>query len=278
MVTFKHCSINGQIQPYSQATVHYSNIAYCYGFGVYESLKVRNGVLYFLDQHAERLINSARVIDLTHSFSEEDIKSYIQELANETTETSYNIKALLIGGKDPQIAIFPLAPLFPDKKLYKKGVSMTVREYERLWPNAKTLSMLGSYKAYTQAKAVGCYDALLTDGEGLIREGTRTNVFFVKDKSIYHPPLAKVLLGVTFMTVRHVAEQNGYKLIEKEISIKDVAKYDGGFLTSTSSKILPIASIDGVQYRAIATPILELIQHYNRFLISCKGILEQASS
>src|SRR3989344_2916463 len=83
---FKYFSHNGEILPIEQAVVPLSNIEYAYGFGVYESIRVANGVQYFVEDHIGRLMESARIIKLEHPFSPDLIRQSIVELLgkNET--------------------------------------------------------------------------------------------------------------------------------------------------------------------------------------------------
>lgn len=280
---FSFFSKNGQIFPREEATIPISNIEYSYGFGVYETLKVRNGVLYFVDQHVERLFHSAEIIGLTHSFTKESIKQYLQELLHalgfDSSDTSAcNIKMLLIGGKEPLLYIIPLRPLFPDRKLYSHGAKTLTVHYERLFPHAKTLNMLGSYLAYKKAKENGCYDALLLNNEGYITEGTRTNFFTIKDKTIFSPPEKDILEGVTRLTVLYSAKQHGFTIKEKEIMFSNLNEYEGAFLTSTSSKIIPIKQIDDFVFSEIPQQLKDLMHEYNSFLNESQGILSVSSS
>jgi len=222
--------------------------------------------LYFVDQHVERLLYSATAIGLEHKFTKTYVKKKIIELVQKLEQDSYKIKLLLIGGNEVSLTILPLAPLYPNRKFYKKGVSLILEKYERKYPTAKTLNMLGSYIAYKKAKEVGCYDALLVDNKGIVLEGTRTNLCFVKGKNIYHAPLSRMLSGVTLMTLKPIAISLGFKFIEKELSVNSIAKFDGGFLTSTSSKILPIRKIGQVEYSEIHPSIKGLMKSYNDYL------------
>lgn len=274
-MNFKYYSKNGTILPNSKALVPLENITFQYGFGVYETLKVRKGVLYFVKQHVERLMLSAKIINLEHVFEKEKIEKYINELITANKIESANIKMLLMGGKtalEAELFILPLAPLYPDRKLYSKGAKVMTVEYERFLPNAKTLNMLPSYIFYTNAKKSGCYDALFVDRGKNVLEGTRTNFFVVKENNIITPPIDKVLEGVTRMTVINCALKNGYKVIEQDIPYANLKYYDGAFVTSTSSKIVPIIQIDGFRYNEISDNIKRLIKVYDEFLNESNGI------
>jgi branched-chain amino acid aminotransferase len=273
MSDFPTFSKNGVILPTTQATVSLMDIEYSYGYGVYETLKVRNNIVYFVDQHIERLNHSAVVIGIPLPFPPEKIKHFLTEYRESLQTPACNIKILVIGGKNPTLNIFASAPLFPDRKLYARGARLITYNYERLFPTAKTLNMLPSYLAYKKAKEQQCYDALLLDHNRIILEGTRTNFCLVKNHSILRAPRDRVLGGVTFLTLEHVAKDAEFTVTEDEISINDINKYDGAFITSTSTKIMPVATIDHFSFPKIPDTIKTLMYAYDAFLDTCNGVL-----
>ena len=268
---FQYFSKNGKLLPTSEAVVSVFNIEYAYGFGVYENIRVQDRHPYFLSDHVDRLLYSALSVGLNHTLSKGDIARAITELVSAISENgllssplegevsrardggvkaktanTYNLKILLIGAKNPadaELLILPLAPLFPNKKCYTQGAGALAVNHVRLFPTAKTLNMLPSYYFYTQAKAKGYYDVLFMDAENNILEGSRTNFFAIKNKTIYTAPAEKVLEGVTKKYVLQVAREHGYSIVEQDISLTSIGEYDGAFLTSTSSKIVPLTSI-----------------------------------
>lgn len=265
---FKFFSQNGKILPIEQAVIPLSNIEYTYGFGVYENVRVSNGVVYFLKDHTERLLESAKTIGLTHLFDAEFIKNSISDLIRDYKSETFNLKILLIGGATKEKAllnILCLNPLFPDKKLYRDGAEFITYNYERSFPHAKTLNMLESYLAYKKAKEKKAYDALLINHNDFILEGTRTNFFCIKDKTIYTPFEKDILLGVMRKVMIKVASENNYQIVEKNIKPEDIKSYDGAFVTSTSSKIIPIKSIDGNLFN-VPKDLKELMKLLNDFL------------
>ena len=272
---FGYFSKNGQILPINEAIIPIENIEYSYGFGVYETIKVRNGVLYFASQHIDRLFKSAEIIGLFHPYGKAQIKTYLEDLIDKLKPESCNIKMLLIGGREPLLFITALAPLFPDRKLYSQGVKTITVRYERLLPNAKTLNMLPSYMAYKKAKESDCYDAIYIDSEGFITEGTRTNFFAIKGSILFSPPEPKILAGVTRKTVLFVAKKYGFKVQEKNISLAKIGQYDGAFLTSTSTKIIPIRQIDDFIFAEIPAKLRELMSAHDTFLKESKGIFKE---
>jgi len=275
-MTFNYFSKNGALLPIEEAAIPLASIEYSYGFGVYESIRVVSGQVYFIADHIERLIESAKIIGLEHSFTEIEIEASVHQLIAKNDVQTCNIKVLLIGApnkEDAQLFIICLNPLFPDRKLYRDGAAVTSYKYERAFPHAKTLNMLQSYLAYREAKKLGAYDALLINREDYVTEGTRSNFFCIKDKTIYTPPEKDILLGVTRKALLKVAVDNGYKVLEKSIKVEDISEYDGAFISSTPSKIVPIKNIDGQDLRSIPEELKKLMGLFDDFLAKCNGKL-----
>lgn len=275
-MTFNYFSKNGEILPIKEAVTPVSSIEYAYGFGVYETIRLSNGVIYFLKDHLERLEESAQIINLDHNFTPGDITVYISDLISKNNIQTCNLKLLLIGAprkENAQLFILCLNPLFPDRKLYRDGADFITYNYERAFPHAKTLNMLQSFLAYKKANEAGSYDALLINREGNITEGTRTNFFCIKDKTIYTPPEKDILLGVTRKAILKVALEDGYEIQEKNIKIQDIENYDGAFISSTSSKIIPIKKIDNLALKHYPDTLRNLMNKYSDFLDKCGGKL-----
>lgn len=240
-------SLNGVLRPQTEAVVPLDDLAFAYGFGVYETLKVRRGLLYFPELHEERLWHSARTIGLEHPFQPGDFQRFLEALVQANGTVDANLKALLVGGpaaSDARLAILQLAPLFPDRKNYKLGGTAITWKGERVYPQAKTLNMLVSYLAYREARNRDAYDALLVNRHGQITEGTRTNFFVTDGVSFACAPADQVLEGVTQLTVRQVLRELGIPLEERPLPLAERGDWQGAFLTSTSTKILPLRQID----------------------------------
>jgi len=270
---FKYFSKNGKLAPIEEAVVSLSNIEYQYGFGVYETIRVKHGIPYFLTDHLERLMESARIIGLTHEFTKEKVEKSIGDLIKKSGKDTYNLKVLLIGGAQPSLSILPLNPKFPDKKLYRDGAHFITVEYERAFSQAKTLNMLQSYLAYQKAREEAAYDALLVNGKGCITEGTRTNFLCIKGRTLFSPPESDILPGIMRKAVLKNARDQGFELVEKDLRFSDIVESDGAFITSTSSKILPVRSIDSQEFKEIPENLQELMDSFDTFLNECKGVL-----
>ncbi len=268
------CCINGEIKTTSEAVIPLTQIESQYGFGVYETIKVRNSIVYFIDQHIERLFHSATLLSLEHSFKKKQITEYILNYLKELDEESSNIKLLLYGsGTQGEATCIILAshPLYPDRKWYKKGVKLMSYQYERWMPQAKSLNMVASYFIYKKAQQEHCYDALLYDHNKNILEGTRTNIYLIKGNTIYAAPKDTILEGVTMMSLEKVINKSQFNVKFQLVPLNKINTYDGMFLTSTSSKILPIKQVDTFIFPEISSSIFELMKLYDDALAKSNG-------
>ena len=265
-MSFSFFSRGGVILPVEQATVPLASIEYSYGFGVYETIRVSHGIARFVDEHCRRLQLSADAIGLEHSYQPSEIERYITDIIAANEVETCNIKVLLIGGKtatDAELYILCLAPYFVERKLYKTGCHCVTYEYERMYPHSKTLNMLPSYLAYRGAQSQGAHDALLINRRGEITEGTRSNFFALKDKTIYSPPEDEILLGVTRDHVLALAKEQGFDIVHQPIPLDTLSSYDAAFLTSTSAKILPLHTVDDIILPIIPAALHSLIKVFN---------------
>jgi branched-chain amino acid aminotransferase len=273
----EYFSHNGQVRPINVAIIPLGNIEYSYGFGVYETIRVLHGIIYFLQEHLIRLFESAAMIGLEHEFGVGGIEDHIHVLLTANKLEDCNIKMLLIGGrtaKQSNLYILTLNPLYPDRKLYRDGAHLVTYNYERFLPHAKTLNMLPSYLAYKQASKAGAYDALLIDRSNCITEGSRTNFFALKSRTIISPPESKILLGVMRSVVLQVAKSLQISIVERDIALDELAFFDAAFLTSTSSKVMPIRSIDDSILPAMPEILRSLMGGLDMFLKNCNGRMQ----
>jgi branched-subunit amino acid aminotransferase/4-amino-4-deoxychorismate lyase len=123
--------------------------------------------------------------------------------------------------------------------------------------------MLPSYLARRDARTAGAYDALLINRDDCITEATACNFFALRGKTIFSPPEAEILLGVTRDNLLKVARKHGYEVREQSLQLAGIKEFDNVFLTSTSSKVMPIRSIDTFVWEEFSPPLRELMQLFD---------------
>ena len=266
---------NGEIVDYEAAKVSLDDIDALYGYGVYETLKVRKGILYYPQFHEERLLNSARIIGIRHNLVPGDLTAGLKKLIRAASDaaTNSNLKVVLLGhsGRPADLYAFVTNPLYPDRKQLKHGASALVYEGERHFPAAKSLSMLMSTIAFRSAQAVGAYDALLLTRDGRLTEGTRTNLFCFRPPKqgvavVLTPLKTEVLEGITRRTVIECLGAAGYELREQSLLLEDLigAEPPAVFLTSTSTKILPLRELILPDGQRIPLEVPPLVREFQR--------------
>jgi len=248
------------------------------GYGVFETMRSYKGNIVYLDAHLERLIKSAKLLGLNFNYSKKYLESVVKKSVNiEKFNDSY-VKLLAFLGQDKTniaIIVKRYNP-FPEKK-YNRGFKIRVSPYQ--WTpdpqlgRIKTLSRVGLELAYNRARKQGLDEAILLNNKGSIVEGTRTNIFLVKNKKIITPSLeCGCLAGITRKVVFDLAKINGIKIIEEKINLKDLLAADEAFLTNSLLGIMPARDYK----RKSRGPVTDfLIQEYKNILEKEKSCLKK---
>ncbi|MBL8965733.1 MAG: aminotransferase class IV [Spirochaetaceae bacterium] len=220
-----------------------------YGYGCYETLKVREGLLYFASLHAERLLASARVLGIGRLPEAAAVTAGLERLVAANAIPDCNVKLLLYGreGGAADWFAFLLPPLRPPAGSRERGVDCLAYRGERHFPNAKSLSMLLSTVAFREAARLGAWDALLVNRRGELTEGTRTNLFYLdptRDGVLYTPPAVDCLSGITRHTLAEALAERGVRVEERRLTLGEASSAALSlFVSSTSSLLLPVRRI-----------------------------------
>lgn len=231
---------NGQVKPGNEFIVSENT------GGIYEVLRVYKGVPLFVEEHLERFYFSAKLARREIKFTKSEISGFISLLINENQISEGNI---LISCKNNLKAFF-IKHNYPEEKWYETGVLCGILYAERENPNAKVFQTSVRQRADTLIVQEGYYEVVLVDHSGYITEGSRSNVFFVKEENLYTPPGKGVLLGITRQKTLQLASELGFKIIEEDILLKHLNDFDGLFLTGTSPKILPVSTVGNFTFNA----------------------------
>ncbi len=265
----KYVLYNGSLLPAEKAQLPISRREVLFSFGIYESLKVRGGVPLFVDEHLERLEESARILDLKHSYDPDHFIDSIQKLvkANEMDEATLRIQ--MFGGEDAfyYVVPFPL-PKYPEW-YYTDGVRTISYEGERVMPRAKSNCLLLNYIALREAHRRDAVEALLVNREGNALEGTRSNLYAFHQGSVITPE-KDILYGVTRKHILEWCTDSGYSVAFGPLPISAVLnkEYEGLCISSTSMGVVPIRQVDEVEMPSIEqqSDFFEFITQVNQHL------------
>ncbi|MBS5823933.1 MAG: aminotransferase class IV [Clostridium argentinense] len=210
---------------------------------LYEVIRIIDGKPLFLKEHIERLENS---IELTHEeivINKEGFSKDILELIEVNKNYEGNVKVIL---DKEDIYIFFINHSYPTEDMYNNGVKTILYFGERENPNAKVINNKFREKVNSEIKANDAYEAILVDRNGYITEGSRSNIFMVKDEVVLTAPLKDVLPGITRMKIIEACKSLKLKVEEKPISYTEISTLDGLFISGTSPKVLPINSVGDI--------------------------------
>ncbi|KAB3526628.1 aminotransferase class IV [Alkaliphilus serpentinus] len=236
---------------------------------VYEVIRVLSGVPLFVEEHIDRLQNSLRLLNNHYEINACKLLEDINRLIENNGFPDENIKIIInqLNKSKPDTYIFFIPSSYPSQKEYNFGVATILFPAERHNPNAKVVAKEQRELISLTLKEKGAYEALLVNNEGYITEGSRSNVFFVKDEIVYTPPADQVLEGITRKRVITLCKDLGIVIIEKSFSSNTVHKMDAVFMTGTSPKVLPITVIDDRIFDSPKNPIvLKIMKAYNNLI------------
>lgn len=229
---------------------------------IYEVIRVIDGVPIFLEEHLDRMFTSARIINYDMLYSKDQIKESIKEVILKNKVHNQNIK--LLGSKIDDKMVFLVYfvdSFYPPKEYYSSGIKTIIFEHERDNPNAKIQKDDFRKKVKEAMDMNDAFEALLINNDGYILEGSRSNMFFVKDNKIFTAPSNQVLLGITRKYIFNIAEILNIDIVEEAIHMDDIKDLQGAFMSGTSVGVLPISRIDT---RVIQSTDNEIIKRLNK--------------
>ena len=253
--------IDGKYYSKDDAKISVFDHGLLYGDGVFEGIRMYNGRIFRLEDHLDRLYDSARTIDLCIPLTKEEMAEAMKETIRRNNLKNGYIRPIVTRGigdlglcptKCPKATVIIIAvewgAMYGD--LYEKGlraVTVSIRRNPAcaLPPNVKSLNYLNNILAKIEANCKGGDEAIMFDMAGHISEGSGDNIFIVKNGIIYTPPTLNNLKGITRLVVLELARQLGLTLNESNIGYFDLYTADEVFVTGTAAEVAPIVYIDG---------------------------------
>ena len=220
------------------------------GKSLYEVIRIIDGKPLFLQRHLERLKNSAKLADVELWLAEEQIKERIAKLTNENDISIGNVKLVFSFDKNNIFLAYFVKHHYPAKEDYENGVKTIFYHGERKNPNAKIINMQFRIAVDKEIREENAYEAILVDRNGYITEGSKSNIFMVRGRTIITSPLEDVLPGITRNVIIEVCREMALEVEEKKIHYKDVKDLDALFISGTSPKVLPINEVGGTEFNS----------------------------
>lgn len=261
--------LDGQFVNEDEARISVFDHGFLYGDGIFEGIKVYAGRIFALDEHVDRLFESAQSIQLVLPLDRAQMKQAIIETVRRNNLQDAYIRPVASRGKgalglDPRtcaratvVIIVVAETRHPESgataSMPGQGIRVMTTAIRRngpdvLSPRIKSTNYLNNILAKLQANAAGVQDALFLNEQGHVCELTGNNLFVVRQSELITPPVwTGILDGITRRTVLSLARQAGMTTTEAPLTLHDLYTADECFCTATRIEIVPIGWVDGRQ-------------------------------
>ena len=253
--------IDGEFLPSDEAKISVFDHGLLYGDGVFEGIRCYNGYVFKLDDHLERLYDSAKSLMLRIPIPIEEMAQAVLETLRRNQLREGYIRLVVtrgVGdlGLDPDKCPKPSIIIIADKialypqNYYEDGLEIVTVSIRRNYPEAinpkiKSLNYLNNILAKIEAKQSGAVEALMLNNDGYVVECSGDNIFLVKNELIITPPTyIGILDGVTRNCVITLARETGFEVEERVFTRHDIYISDECFLTGTAAEVIPVVKLD----------------------------------
>ena len=256
---------DGKLVPWREATTHVLTHSLHYGMSVFEGVlayKTERGTAIFrLEDHTDRLFNSAHIFQMAMPFDKETINEAHKEVLRANNLEAGYLRPIAFYGSEKMgvspkgakvhvvVAAWPWGAYLGEEGL-ERGIRVKVSSYTRHHVNISMVRAkasghyINSILANNEVTNEGYDEAMLLDPEGYVAEGAGENLFIVKKGKLYTPDLTSCLEGITRATVLQIAGELGLSVQEKRITRDEVYCCDEAFFTGTAAEVTPIREYD----------------------------------
>ena len=253
--------LNGEFVDKKHATVSVLDRGFLYGDGVFETMRTYSGRIAWLNQHLDRLFQSAEMIHLHIQQSKEDFTAILRELIDRNALDNALIRLTLTRGDGPPgldpepniqhtmvITARPYEP-FPATR-YTDGVSVVIVTVRRnlidaIPPRIKSLNFLNNILSKAEATQKGAFDGIMLNQHNHLTEATTSNLFLVRQGALFTPAVTcGILEGITRDVVIELAETNSISCSQQPLTVEELYLADECFLTNTSMELMPVTQVD----------------------------------
>ena len=273
---------DGKLVDWRSATTHVLTHTLHYGMGVFEGVRAyktdKGAAIFRLQDHTDRLFNSAHILQMKMPFTKQEIMEAQRAAVRENKLESAYIRPMAFYGAEAMgiaaktlsthviCAAWSWGAYMGDEAL-TKGIRVKTSSFARHHVNITMCkakangNYMNSILAHQEAAQDGYDEALLLDVDGFVAEGSGENIFIVRHGKLYTPDLTSALEGITRDTIVQLAKEIGLEVVEKRITRDEVYVADEAFFTGTAAEVTPIRELDN---RAIGSgtrgPITEKLQ------------------
>jgi branched-chain amino acid aminotransferase len=249
--------LNGELQPVGM----FDNSLIYEGDSVYEVLRMIKGAPIFFPDHMERLVTSVRLQKKEFLANVPTLRKDIISLIRSDKKRETNLKIVFNynNGATNYIVYF-IEPIYPSETQYQKGVKGILFNAERKDPESKVINHKLRSSIYHKLILESGYEAILVNENNLITEGSRSNIFFLKDETIITAPDNVILSGITRKYILEICTENKIKVKFACVNAGEIKDYEAVFMTGTSPMVLPFYCIDN-NFFNVKLPMIDRLRN-----------------
>lgn len=235
---------------------------------IYEIFKIVAGKPVFITDHLYRLQQSLKKIKVNYLIDLENIRHQIEQLcqSNNIYFGNMELRLSILENNDIISYLGFIKHHYPEPNLYLRGIDTKVVKIVRENPTLKIKNTTARQKANRYIAEHNLYEVLLENEENLITEGSRSNLFFIKNEVFFTAPDNTVLHGISRLNIIRILQNMGCSLIYKSLSKNELKDFQAAFICGTSPGILPIRKIDNVIFDVNNKKLRMLILEFNKWV------------
>lgn len=256
---------DGELKPWRECTTHVLTYTLHYGVGCFEGVRAyktpKGTAIFRLEEHTRRLFNSAKILGMKMPWDEAALnEAQKQVLRSNELEEAY-LRPMVFYGSEGMglrasglnthviVAAWPWGAYLGADNM-ERGIRIKTSSFSRHYVNASmcrakaNANYLNSSMALNEVLRDGYDEALMLDPDGYVAEGSAENIFVVTGNVISTPDVTSALDGITRRTVMQLAQDFGYKVVERRITRDEVYVCDEAFFTGTAAEVTPIREVD----------------------------------
>jgi branched-chain amino acid aminotransferase len=244
--------LNGELRPAGLI-----DMSFVYeGESIYEVLRMVNGSPLFFSDHMERLASSVKLQGKKHLADVTALKNDILKLTASDTKKESNLKIVFnYKNGSSNYLVYYIEPNYPTSEQYRKGVKGILFFARRKNPESKVIYKELRSSINDKLFQEGAYEALLVDENNLITEGSRSNIFFLKNNTLVTAPDNLILSGITRKYILEICREKGIKVEFACVDADNYSEYETVFMTGTSPMVLPFFCIND-KYFNVRLPLI----------------------
>jgi branched-chain amino acid aminotransferase len=228
---------------------------------IYEVFRVAQQVPLFIEDHLERFFNTTKLSGLEPGVDYDQLLDYIHQVIAVNPPGAGNMKLALYYNQEGsrQLFVYFTPHQYPSQTQFEQGVDVELYFAERENPNAKVMHTVMRKSTDEVKNQHEVYEVLLVDRQGFITEGSRSNVFFIRNNQLITPPADTVLEGITRKQILRLCDLHNIQWIEEKVSHTTLSDFDALFISGTSRRVLPVKKVNE-QHFAVSHQLMHQLQ------------------